>query len=203
MPGARIQAAMNCEPDPLVAAARRGDAGAFRALVERHGRGVHGLCWRITRDDTLAEDAAQDAFLKAWRALGEFDGRSAFGTWLHRIAANAALEQLRRTARHRDGRIAIDGDSDESSAEDFLDSAQGAALAPGDQLAAEALRRRVAQELDGMSALERSAFVLRHIEGASLEDIGQALSLNVGQSKQAIFRAVRKLRTALADWRQA
>ena len=194
---------MNCEPDPLVAAARRGDAGAFRALVERHGRAVHGLCWRITRDDTLAEDAAQEAFLKAWRALGEFDGRSAFGTWLHRIAANAALEQLRRTARHRDGRVAVEAEEDDAAPADFLDATDAGALSPGDHHAAEALRQRVARELDGMSPLERSAFVLRHIEGASLEDIGQTLSLNTGQSKQAIFRAVRKLRAALADWRQA
>ncbi|MCK7593556.1 RNA polymerase sigma factor [Pseudomarimonas salicorniae] len=192
---------MNCETDPLVASARRGDAGAFRALVDRHGRAVHSLCWRITRDETLAEDAAQEAFLKAWRALGEFDGRAAFGTWLHRIAANAALEQLRRTARHRDGRVVRETSNEDEDA-DFLDGDVAPALSPGDHLAAAALQTRVARELDGMSALERSAFVLRHVEGASLEDIGVALSLNTGQSKQAIFRAVRKLRAALADWRQ-
>ena len=65
------------------------------------------------------------------------------------------------------------------------------------------LQRRVGQELDRMSVLERTAFVLRHVEGASLEDIGLALDLNIGQSKQAVFRAVRKLRGALTAWREA
>lgn len=198
---------MEIDSDALVAAARNGSEAAFRHLVQSHSRKVFQLCWRITRDQTLAEDAAQEAFYKAWRGLPEFDGRAGFATWLHRIAANAALEQLRRTARHRDGRqSAYAEEEDLGHPSSFLDGAglDGADCelpTPQDHVAAGALQARVVQELEQMSAMERTAFVLKHVEGASLDDIAQTLSLNIGQSKQAVFRAVRKLRAALVDWR--
>lgn len=191
-------------PDPdLVSAARAGHADAFRRLVDRHGRAVFQLCWRITRDQALAEDAAQEAFTKAWRALGDFDGRAAFSTWLHRIAANAALEQLRRNARHRDalGESALDGDAEGEAGSAFLAALDDAAPGPQEHAHAGELRQRIGVELTRLSGLERAAFVLRHVEGESLEHIARTLSLNIGQSKQAIFRAVRKLRGALQEWR--
>lgn len=190
---------MTADPVP---AARAGDALAFRRLMDQHGRAVFQLCWRITRDEALAEDASQEAFYRAWRGLPEFDGRAAFSTWLHQIAVNAALEQLRRNARHVQRRPELPT-PDEGEGGDFLDFAEDELPSPLDHAAADALQRRVGLELEHMSALERTAFVLRHIEGASLEDIGAALDLNTGQSKQAIFRAVRKLRGALTAWREA
>lgn len=191
--------AMTADP---VSAARAGDAVAFRRLVDQHSRAVFQLCWRITRDEALAENAAQEAFYRAWRGLADFDGRATFSTWLHQIAVNAALEQLRRNARHQSHRAELPS-SDQDSEADFLDFAENELPGPMDHVAADLLQRRVGQELDRMSVLERTAFVLRHVEGASLEDIGAALDLNTGQSKQAIFRAVRKLRGALVAWREA
>jgi RNA polymerase sigma-70 factor (ECF subfamily) len=190
--------AMTADPVP---AARAGDAMAFRRLVDQHSRTVFQLCWRITRDEALAEDAAQEAFYRAWRGLPEFDGRAAFSTWLHQIAVNAALEQLRRNARHQQRVELPNQDVDEQG--DFLDFVEGELPGPDDHAAADGLQRRVAAELERMSVIERTAFVLRHIEGASLEDIGAVLELNIGQSKQAIFRAVRKLRGVLGAWREA
>ena len=187
--------------DPVLAA-RAGDPAAFRRLVDQHSRAVFQLCWRITRDEMLAEDAAQEAFYRAWKGLPEFDGRAAFSTWLHQIAVNAALEQLRRHARHQQRRVELTA-ADEDTGGDLLDFADDALPGPDDHMAADLLQRRVGQELDRMSVLERTAFVLRHVEGASLEDIGLALDLNIGQSKQAVFRAVRKLRGALTAWREA
>jgi RNA polymerase sigma-70 factor (ECF subfamily) len=189
-------------PDELDAA-RTGDGVAYGRLVARHQRAVFQLCWRITRDEALAEDAAQEAFTKAWRALPEFDGRAAFGTWLHRIAVNAALEQLRRNARHRDalGESVLDGDADGEAAIPFLSSLDDDAPGPQEHAHAGELRQRIGAELSRLSGLERAAFVLRHVEGEPLETIAATLSLNIGQSKQAIFRAVRKLRGALQDWR--
>lgn len=191
--------AMTADPVP---AARAGDAVAFRRLVDQHSRAVFQLCWRITRDEALAEDAAQEAFYRAWRGLPEFDGRAAFSTWLHQIAVNAALEQLRRNIRHQQHRAELpDAEIDDQG--DFLDLVEGELPGPDEHAAADGLQRRVGAELERMSVIERTAFVLRHIEGASLEDIGAALALNTGQSKQAIFRAVRKLRGALGAWREA
>src|SRR4029079_6665685 len=75
--------------------AAAGDEGAFRTLVERHGRMVFNLAYRITAERTSAEDVVQETFLRAYRALDRFDGRAAFSTWIHRIAMNASLDHVR------------------------------------------------------------------------------------------------------------
>lgn len=181
-----------------VAAARRGDRDAFRHLVEAHARPLFTLCARITRDAALAEDAVQEALFNAYRHLGDFDGRAAFKTWLHRIAVNAALEQLRRRSKQEVVGADLEDDDDD---EDFLLSRASAAPSPGQHARNAEITRRVDAELARMSTLERTAFLLRHAEGQSLNDIAQALSLNISACKQAIFRAVRKLRGALQPLR--
>jgi RNA polymerase sigma-70 factor (ECF subfamily) len=191
---------MTCSDDQ-VETARNGDLGAFRCLVATHGRAVFNVCWRITRDRQLAEDAAQEAFCSVWRALPSFDGRSAFSTWLHRIAVNAALGMLRRNARHRAESPLISSDGESDASNDFLDPHEEGLALPDQHADGAQMLGAVQRQLDEMSSLERAAFVLRHVEGESLESIAQTLSLNIGQSKQAIFRAVRKLRVGLASWR--
>jgi RNA polymerase sigma-70 factor (ECF subfamily) len=174
-----------------VARAGAGDAAAFRHLVDAHSAQLFRVCARITGDKALAEDAVQEAFFNAYRHLGDFDGRSAFSTWLHRIAVNAALAEMRK--RNRVEAELPEGDD----AADMLASAFEAPPGPDRHAASAELRRDIETELQRMSALERTAFVLRHHEGQSLEDISAALSLSTSASKQAIFRAVRKLRAAL------
>jgi RNA polymerase sigma-70 factor (ECF subfamily) len=180
-----------------VARARAGDHGAFRRIVEAQSRPLFAVCMRITRDAALAEDAVQEAFLKAWRHLADFDGRSALRTWLHRIAVNAALEQLRR--RGRDGAVADIGDD----TTDFLAAIEGDVPDPHRHALGDEVRRRTEEQLARMSATERTAFVLRHHEGQSLEDIAGVLAINTNACKQAIFRAVRKLRIALHPLRSS
>ncbi|MDC8013830.1 RNA polymerase sigma factor [Tahibacter soli] len=184
-----------------VEAARRGDRTAFRRLVDAHSRPLYGLCGRITRDPVLAEDAVQEALFNAWRNLAGFDGRASFATWLHRIAVNAALEQLRK----RSGKELVATDAapadDEDAAGDFLAARADETPGPDRHASGGEIRRRVETELGRMTALERSAFVLRHHEGQSLEEICGQLSINVSACKQAIFRAVRKLRGALEPLR--
>src|ERR1700761_9085789 len=85
--------------------ARRGDRAAFQALVERHARGLYRLAWRITGNGNDAEDVVQEAFLKAWKQLSRFDGRASFGTWLHRICTNCALDQVRARKRRQDAAL--------------------------------------------------------------------------------------------------
>jgi RNA polymerase sigma-70 factor (ECF subfamily) len=174
-----------------VARASDGDAAAFRQLVEAHSSALFRLCARITGDKALAEDAVQEAFFNAYRHLGEFDGRSAFSTWLHRIAVNAALEQMRRRRRVEDA--LPEGDE---ACED-IGAAFEAPPGPDRQATSAELGRAISSQLERMSTIERTAFVLRHHEGQSLEDISATLSLSISASKQAIFRAVRKLRAAL------
>jgi RNA polymerase sigma-70 factor, ECF subfamily len=186
---------MNDVEEHWIAQARDGDAIAFRRLVDAHARPLYGLCARITRDSALAEDAVQEALINAWRHLSSFDGRAVFKTWLHRIAVNAALEQLRRRGRQPTPVEATDSDGD------FLDSLAEDEPGPDRQAQSVEIHRQAESQLDRMSVIERTAFVMRHHEGHSLEEISATLSLNTNACKQAIFRAVRKLRVALEPLR--
>jgi RNA polymerase sigma-70 factor, ECF subfamily len=181
-----------------VAAAQRGEREAFRHLVEAHARPLYALCVRITRDPALAEDAVQEALFNAYRHLRDFDGRATFKTWLHRIAVNSALEQLRRRSKHEVVGADLEGDDGE---DDFLLRCATEAPTPGQHARGAEITTRIDAELARMSALERTAFLLRHAEGQSLNDIAQTLSLNISACKRAIFRAVRKLRGALQPLR--
>jgi len=182
-----------------VALARKGDQQAFQHLVNLHARPLFRLCVRITLDAGLAEDAVQEAFYQAWRGLAEFEDRSAFGSWLHRIAVNAALQELRRNARHR--RELTSAAVDDESEGGLLASIEDEQPGPDAHAAAAQISERIGRHLGRLSPTERAAFVMRHCEGQSLETIGATLALNMGQCKQAIFRAVGKLRAALDDWR--
>ena len=87
----------------LVGQARAGDPDAFRLLVERHARSLFGLAYRMTGNESDAEDVVQESFLRAYRQLKSFDQRASFGTWLYRIAVNSSLD-LVRSRRRREGR---------------------------------------------------------------------------------------------------
>jgi RNA polymerase sigma-70 factor (ECF subfamily) len=186
---------MATDEERWVQGARQGDRTAFRHLVEAHARPLFVLCSRITRDAATAEDAVQEALLNAYRHLADFDGRSSFKTWLHRIAVNAALEQIRRQGKFD----YVDTGTEEDN--DFLERCLDETPSPRHHAEAKEIRRSIDHELERMTALERSAFLLRHVEGHSIDDISQALSLNISACKQAIFRAVRKLRGALQPLR--
>lgn len=177
-----------------VAHARAGDADAFRRLVERHSRNVFRLAYRMTRNEHDAEDVVQEAFLRAYRNLDRFEERSHFGSWIYRIAANCAYDNLRARERRQENAdpVAIDDTSNGPAAQ-----LPSEAPAPDRLVFGGEIRRRVALAMRRMSALEKSAFTLRHFEGMSIEEIGRALDLDASAAKQSIFRAVRKVRDAL------
>jgi RNA polymerase sigma-70 factor (ECF subfamily) len=178
----------------LVARARHGDTEAFRILVERHSRDVFRLAFRMTGNEQDAEDVVQETFLKAYRKLAAFEERAQFGSWVHRIAANCSYDILRARVRH-DERV---------ERNEGLDGDRTLAVAAGDPsadrlVAGGEVRRRLRGALARLSALERSAFTLRHVEGMSIAEISAALELDTSAAKQSVFRAVRKLRQALGD----
>lgn len=175
-----------------IARARQGDAAAFRRLVDANAGTMFRVCARITGDRALAEDAVQEALINAFRHLADFDSRSAFSTWLYRIAVNAALVQVRKR-RYLEVAWPEHNDSEDTMLLDAADESP----TPERQAVSADIRRDVEAELSRMTPIERTAFVLRHQEGRSLEEISAALSLNISAAKQAIFRAVRKLRAAL------
>jgi RNA polymerase sigma-70 factor (ECF subfamily) len=176
-----------------VTLARAGDEMAFRRLVERHSRGVFQLAFRLTGSEPDAEDVVQEAFLKAFRELKRFEERSSFGTWLHRITANCAYDLLRRRPRHKAESLdAASGDEAQ-----VIEVEADAATWP-DRLAFSAeVQGRVRAAMQALSPAERAAFVMRHVEGQSIGEIGAALGLQTSATKHSIFRAVQKMRRAL------
>lgn len=192
--GAPVTADLGPSADEgVVARARAGDQAAFGALVQQHSPALFKVCVRITGDAALAEDAMQDAFVQAWRALPRFQERARFSTWLHRIAVNAALNQRRSRAPW--GRRLVDDPEGEQ-----LAAAPDHAPGPEQLAHAAGLGRTVADALELLTPLERAAFVLRHHEGASIQEIRAELGGSDNAVKHAIFRAVRKLREALEPY---
>jgi RNA polymerase sigma-70 factor, ECF subfamily len=184
------------EAAAVLARARQGDSDAFRALVETHSRSVFRLAFRMTGNEQDAEDVVQESFLRAYRQLGRFESRANFGTWLYRIVSNCSVDLMRsKQARHDQVR----GDSiDQEGAMELP-----AADMPGPERIAESaeIERRVQRALQELSPLERAAFTLRHYEGRSIDEISNTLGLGTSAAKHSVFRAVKKLRLALAPLR--
>ena len=176
----------------VVEQARSGDADAFRVLVERHSRALFRLAFRMTGNESDAEDVVQEAFLRAYRQLHKFDERASFGTWLYRIASNCALDLVR--SRNRRGfQEPIDG----LEGQDPLLSLASAAPTPDRLALSGEVRERVAEAMNELSPVERIAFVLRHYEGMGIEEVSGVLGCQPGAAKHSVFRAVQKLRRAL------
>ena len=179
----------------LVAQARAGDGDAFRVLVERHSRKVFRLAFRLMGNGEDAEDIVQESFLRAYRSLDRFQEQAQFSSWIYRIASNHALDLLRSRKRRSEESLskpAANGDS--RSIGDQL-----ASVDPGpDRLTAgNQLQRTIQNALEELTAQERVAFTLRHFEGQSVEEISASLKVSASATRNAVFRAVQKVRQAL------
>ncbi|UPT72796.1 MAG: sigma-70 family RNA polymerase sigma factor [Elusimicrobiota bacterium] len=167
--------------EDLARRAAGGDDAAFAELVRRHAPRVRALCEATLGGPAEADDAAQETFLKAHRSLGRFDGRSAFATWLHRIAVNHCLDVLRAASRRR------------SESLDALLEADGAALglALSEESPAKALEARDTAErlLARLNPEQRLALTLRETEGLSYEEIADAMSCSLDSVKARLRRA--------------
>lgn len=182
------------DTEAALAQARQGDGDAFRVLVEAHARRAFSLAFRLTGSEQDAEDVVQESFIRAYRRLPSFESRANFGTWLHRIVVNCAIDWIR--ARHPQ---AAEIDADGTEVVDFVP----ADTPSPERLARSAeVRRHVAASMEKLTALERVAFVLRHDEGRSIDEIGRTLGIRESAAKHAVFRAVRKLRAALEPLRR-
>ena len=175
-----------------VAKASGGDSDAFRSLVERHSRYVFNVAFRLTGSAADAEDVVQVAFLKAYQQLGRFEARADFRTWLHRITVNCSIDLI-RTRRHRE----IGHDPGDLEVESAVDRAEPVPPGPDRLMLSAEIRERVSEGLGQLSASERLAFTLRHVEGMSIKEVAHAMGLKTEAAKNSIFRAVRKMRVAL------
>ncbi len=189
MGGQSIAVDLKGLPDArLVVLARAGSQPAFQEIVRRYERPVHNLIARIVRDPALAEDVAQEAFLKAFRHLAAFDTGRPFSSWIFRISHNAALDALRRTRAD----VVLEGAAEDS-----------AVVPPPDPVERAALGQALDAALDTLRPEFRAAIVLRYQEERSYEEIAEVMGIPEGTVKTFVHRARKLLADALtsAGWR--
>lgn len=181
----------------VVAQVLAGDRDAFRLLVERHGRPLFRLVYRMTGDPQDSEEILQETFLRAYKALEKFEMRSNFGTWIYRIAVNRTLDFLNAKRTHMQNydtyQIADEPDP-ENIREVRVEATQPG---PDRLLISSEMEVRMAQALALLTPAERIAFTMRHMEGRSIEEVSQALKVKSNAAKNTVFRAVQKLRRQL------
>ena len=180
------RAAAGDDPErALVARARQGDHAAFRALVELHRDRAYGVALRVLRSEPDAEEVAQDAFVRAWRALPGFRGEARFGTWLYAIVMRLAID---RAATLRGRRVR----------EQDLETAGEQAAPSNTEQAGERvpLAMRMERLLDGLSETQRAVVTLFYYEDRSVEEVAKTLNLPAGTVKTHLSRARAALREA-------
>ncbi|MEJ7931875.1 RNA polymerase sigma factor RpoE [Ramlibacter sp. AN1015] len=173
----------------LVARTVAGDQRAYELLVIKYQRRIERLIGRMVRDTDLVQDIAQETFIRAYRALGQFRGEAQFYTWLYRIAVNTAkkaLVDLRRDPLVTESALRSGEDEDETSAvENELTSPE----TPETVLAAKEIAAAVNQAMEALPEELRQAVTLREIEGLSYEEIAEVMSCPIGTVRSRIFRA--------------
>ena len=170
----------------LVERAQRGDKRAFDLLVSKYQRKLGRLLSRFIRDPAEVEDVAQEAFIKAYRALPNFRGDSAFYTWLYRIGINTAKNYLVALGRRAPTSTGFDNEE----AEGFEDADQlRDSSTPESELEGKEIAATVNRAMDALPKDLRTAITLREIEGLSYEEIASAMNCPVGTVRSRIFRA--------------
>ncbi len=172
-----------------------GDKEAYGALVASHSESLFRVAFRITGNEADADDVVQEAFLRGYQKLESFERRSNFGTWIYRIAVRCALDRI-SAPRAESRRVAEVSDPEQAEVQ-VADSAASPErlLLSGEILALQK------QALRNLTPMEQAAFTLRHLEDCSTEEIAAALSIAPNAAKQAVFRAVQKMRSQLAPLR--
>lgn len=186
------------DPDrTALEAARGGDRAAFDELVQRHHRRVFRLAVRLLGDEESALDAAQEAFLRAWRGLAGFEGGALFTTWLTRIAINTCRNELRRRASRKHARPAsldAPGPQEGSSLGEQVPAPDDPPLG---RLEGRELRRAFLRELQELDPGEREVLVLKEVEDLPYEAIAELLDVPVGTVRSRLHRARAALRRRL------
>lgn len=187
----------------LVERAKRKDPEAAEQLVRRYQDKAYAIAYRTCSGDAEeAKDLTQEAFLRAFRSLQQFQGKASFYTWLYRIVVNTCLDALRRQHRRRDlppTRRSEEGEGGtagepEESADTSMDSS------PAERLTQKELKEQVQRALAGLSNSQRIVFELKVFDELSIREIAELLQSAEGTVKSHLFRATRHVREALNDW---
>jgi len=189
---------MDIQESALIEAARRGDSEAFGVIVSRYMPKALAFARRMTGDDGDAEDVVQDAFIKAYKAIGSFKAESGFGTWFYRILANQCLDHLRKAtffrrvfffaypARDEEGQ-------DGYNTPDFPDPAGR----PDEELEQKQLKKALNKAVMGLPERQRAVFLLKHDEGLKISEIAVILGITEGAAKSHLSRAAAALRDSM------
>jgi RNA polymerase sigma-70 factor (ECF subfamily) len=179
----------------LVRAAQRGDMAAFEELVARHRDKIYARAYSMMRNEEEAIDLSQEAWVKGWQRLAQFQGESSFGTWMTRIVINLCLDQLRKQKRQRTESIeAMDEESGGVERQmPVITSNPTAGLERGE------LRQRIERALGQLSYEHRTVLVLHEFEEMEYKEIAKTMGCSIGTVMSRLFYARRKLAVLLAD----
>lgn len=177
----------------LVQQVQRGSSAAFGALMRRYNRRLYRTARAILKDDAGAEDALQEAYVAAYRHMGEFRGDAALGTWLTRIVVNQALQALRRTRRER-----VIVPFDESAEDQHALEADAPSERPESMMLRAEMRRLIERKIDELPEGYRTVFMLREVEDMTVDETAAALDIPGATVRSRLFRAKARLRESLA-----
>jgi RNA polymerase sigma-70 factor (ECF subfamily) len=185
----------------VVTWAQDGDESAFRELIRRYQRPIFSIIYRMVRDRELAEDLAQETFIKVLNAIDSYRPEHKFSSWIFKIANNAAIDHLRRreleTLSLEGAPDALTTERQEATALQVRDRTES----PLEELEARELGSQIEEAIAGLRPEYRSCIMLRHVEGRAYEEIAEILGLPLGTVKTYIHRARAELRDQLGPLR--
>jgi RNA polymerase sigma-70 factor, ECF subfamily len=193
-----VKAHSSADERTLVRAAQRGDMAAFEELVARHRDKIYARAYSMMRNEEEAVDLSQEAWVKGWQRLRQFQGEASFGTWMTRIVINLCLDQLRRQKRQRAESIeAMDEESGGVERQMPV-----VTVNPTAGLERAELRQRIDRALAQLSREHRTVLVLNEFEEMEYKEIAKAMGCSIGTVMSRLFYARRKLAALLADLRK-
>jgi len=181
----------------LVEKCRKGDINAFELLVLKYQRRVFNLIYRLTGDNEMVEDIAQEVFLKAYKSLDSFQGKSSFYTWLYRIAINTSFNHIKSNKENQFKVLESDsgGDKIYDNAENILDTEQ--------LIEQHELSKKIEEAINSLNDEQKTIIVLRDVEGLSYDEIGKIIGCPSGTVRSRLFRARKELKTKLENYIEA
>jgi RNA polymerase sigma-70 factor, ECF subfamily len=187
---------MEADDLPLVSRAKAGDEDAFRALVVRYQRKVYAVALGVVKDPDLAWDVAQETFVRVHGHLGEFEGKSAFSTWIFRIATHLSIDSVRRERRAQKDPV---DDVNEASLAEGGEGILATALGndPRENVLRRELAAKIHEALATLPEKHRTILVLREVEGLSYEELAERLGIHKGTVMSRLFHARKKMQAAL------
>lgn len=187
---------MDPEERKLVDDARRGDANAFRALVQRNQRRAYAVALGMVHDPDDARDITQEAFFKVHKNLGTFEGDAQFFTWLYRIVMNLAIDHLRKK---RGEKVEFDDTLSHESEDDTGIAPRRTGFDPAKALTDKELREKIRGALSKLSPVHRAVLVMREVDGLSYQEMAEQTGVSIGTIMSRLFHARKKMQKMLLE----